>query len=165
LPLVKTHGFTREALARSVLELPPNEAHSEPLSDTAVSALFGNGDFPRRTLIRAWLQDGLRHMGSVGQPTANAALDNCLESGKKAMVGDVLRARLEYNEPVLSYLPEVRYRGFSGSFDNRLSRNRHLPFSLPHPLVYPLWILQKPLCTHFALQMRPVILREINRCK
>lgn len=161
--MVKTHGFTREALARSVLELPPSEAHSEPLSETAVSALFGNGDLPRRTLIEAWLQDGLRHMASVpgvGRHTANpnvAAADSSVESGKKATVGEVLRARLEYNEPVLSYLPEVRRGGFSGSYGNRLIRNRHLPFSPPHPPVFPLWILQKLLGTHLTSQMRPVI--------
>ena len=120
--MVKTHGFTREALARSVLELPPSEAHSEPLSETAVSALFGNGDLPRRILIEAWLRDGLGHMASIPGVTANsyvAAPDSGVESGKKATVGDVLRARLKYNEPVLPYLPEVRCRGFSDSYDNR----------------------------------------------
>ena len=49
LPLVRTHGFTREALSRSVLALP--KPHPEPLRDTAVSALFGEGDDARRTLI------------------------------------------------------------------------------------------------------------------
>ncbi|KAJ3496015.1 hypothetical protein NLJ89_g10541 [Agrocybe chaxingu] len=84
LPLVQTHGFTREALARSVLSLPPSEAHSEPLSDTAVSALFGHGDAARRTLIDAWLKDG-----------------------RSPTLREVLRARLEYNEPVVSLLPEA----------------------------------------------------------
>lgn len=31
---------------------------------------------------------------------------------KKASVRDALRARLEYNEPALPYLPEVRYNFF-----------------------------------------------------
>ncbi|KIM39908.1 hypothetical protein M413DRAFT_187419 [Hebeloma cylindrosporum] len=107
LPLVKTHGFTRGALARSVLELPPSEAHSEPLSDTAVSVLFGNGDLSRRTLIQAWLQDGLRHMASVRRPTTNTDVADPNSRVKQATVGDILRARLEYNEPVLPYLPEA----------------------------------------------------------
>ncbi|KAH0585299.1 hypothetical protein H2248_008540 [Termitomyces sp. 'cryptogamus'] len=92
IPLVRTHGFTREALARSVLELPQPEAHSQPLSDTAVSALFGSGDLARRTLIRAWLDDGIRHIQS--QPTGST-------------LSEVLHARLEYNEPVLQHLPEA----------------------------------------------------------
>jgi len=116
LPLVKTHGFTREALARSVLELPPSEAHSEPLSETAVSALFGIGDLARRTLIQAWLQDGLRHMASVPGVERPLQLTENMDAGtshspvktrKKATVNDVLRARLEYNEPALPFLPEA----------------------------------------------------------
>lgn len=111
LPLVRTHGFTREALSRSVLSLPANEVHTEPLSDTAVSALFGHGDDARRTLIKAWLGDGLRHMGSIPgvERPATLPLDSETGTEKKASVRDALRARLEYNEPVLSYLPEVRF--------------------------------------------------------
>ncbi|KAF8071820.1 hypothetical protein FPV67DRAFT_899724 [Lyophyllum atratum] len=93
IPLVKTHGFTREVLARSVLTLPASEAHSEPLSDTAVTALFGRGDLARRTLIRAWLDAGIRHIQSA---PPNSTLKQ------------VLQARLEFNEPVLHHLPEVR---------------------------------------------------------
>jgi ubiquinone biosynthesis protein COQ9 len=112
LPLVKTHGFTRETLSRSVLSLPANEVHTEPLSDTAVSALFGHGDDARRTLIKAWLGDGLRHMGSIPGVERSATPLLALEpsrtgTGKKASVRDVLRARLEYNEPALPYLSEA----------------------------------------------------------
>ncbi|KAG7451298.1 uncharacterized protein BT62DRAFT_984469 [Guyanagaster necrorhizus] len=89
--LVNTHGFTRKALAESVLSLPPGQAHPEPLSDTAVSALFGIGDDARRTLIHAWLDQGVRHMGTVPSPTLKS----------------VLHARLRYNEPMLQHLPEA----------------------------------------------------------
>ncbi|KAF5382167.1 hypothetical protein D9615_004462 [Tricholomella constricta] len=92
IPLVSTHGFTREALARSVLTLPSSEAHSEPLSDTAVTALFGEGDIARRILICAWLDDGLRHIQSAPP---------------RSTLKQVLRARLEFNEPVLHHLPEA----------------------------------------------------------
>jgi ubiquinone biosynthesis protein COQ9 len=117
LPLVRTHGFTREALSRSVLSLPANEVHSEPLSDTAVSALFGHGDDARKTLIEAWLEDGLRHMGSIPgaeRPTTPLLALETFRTGteKKASVKDALRARLEYNEPALPYLPEVRSYSF-----------------------------------------------------
>lgn len=98
LPLVKTHGFTREALARSVLELPVGEAHSEPLSDTAVSSLFGEGENARRTLVDAWLVEGVRHMQTAEEPS----------SSTRPSLRDVLKTRLQYNEPVLQHLPEVR---------------------------------------------------------
>lgn len=102
LPLVKTHGFTREALSRSVLSLPASEQHTEPLSDSAITALFGKGDLARRTLIDAWLEDGLTHMASEG----TGASEDAGPAGK-ATIRDVLRARLQYNEPVLAHLPDV----------------------------------------------------------
>lgn len=90
-PLVRQHGFTRAALARSVLALP--EPHSVPLPDSAVTTLFGEGDAARRTLIGAWLEQGRAHMRSV--PVQD--LD----------VKGALLARLEYNVPVLEHLPEA----------------------------------------------------------
>jgi ubiquinone biosynthesis protein COQ9 len=98
VPLVKDYGFTREALARSVLtpnNQPSFKAHDEPLSDEAVSALFGQGDDARRTLIRAWLDEGLNSMRvQTDQPTLR----------------QVLHARLAYNEPALGHIPEVHTR-------------------------------------------------------
>jgi len=97
---VETYGFSREALARSVLCLgtnadksPTERTHAEPLNDTAVSALFGTGDEARRTLVEGWLEEGLRSMVN--------------RSSESVCVRDALRARLEYNEPVLRHLPEV----------------------------------------------------------
>ena len=90
-PLVQHHGFTRTALAHSVLALP--EPHAEPLSDSAVTALFGKGDAARRTLIDAWLDEGREHMRTVPVP---------VDGAKRALL-----ARLEYNVPVLRHLPEV----------------------------------------------------------
>ncbi|KAI0833644.1 hypothetical protein BC628DRAFT_1307472, partial [Trametes gibbosa] len=94
VPLVKTHGFTREALARSVLSLPV--PHERPLSDPAVSSLFGNGDEARRTLVDCWLDHAREQM----KPTP-------AESTTPASVRDVLANRLRANEPVLQYLPEA----------------------------------------------------------
>ncbi|KAI8980020.1 hypothetical protein BD414DRAFT_493328 [Trametes punicea] len=93
IPLVKTYGFTRETLARSVLSLPV--PHEQPLSDTAVSSLFGDGDEARRTLINGWL-DHARE-----QIKAAAAVSTAVS------VRDVLTHRLKANEPVLRYLPEA----------------------------------------------------------
>jgi hypothetical protein len=109
LPLVKTYGFSREALARSVLCLgtsgtdnPTTErTHAEPLSDTAVSALFGSGDEARRSLVEGWLEEGLRSMENLPRTSVTGRIE-------RVSVRDALRARLEYNEPVLSHLPEVR---------------------------------------------------------
>ena len=98
---METYGFSREALARSVLCLgtnadksPTERTHAEPLNDTAVSALFGIGDEARRTLVEGWLEEGLRSMVNR-------------RSAESVSVRDALRARLEYNEPVLGHLPEV----------------------------------------------------------
>jgi len=92
VPLVKTHGFTRAALGRAVLDLP--EPHSEPLPDGAVTALFGRGDDARRTLVRAWLEDArCRMRRDDHDPTST--------------VRDVLHARMRTNEPVLEHLPEA----------------------------------------------------------
>lgn len=91
VPLVKTHGFTRTALARAVLDLP--QPHAEPLTDAAVTALFGHGDDARRTLVRAWLEDARGQMKHL--PSASH-------------MRDVLHARLRINAPVLEHLPEVR---------------------------------------------------------
>ncbi|KAF8486002.1 hypothetical protein DFH94DRAFT_709610 [Russula ochroleuca] len=88
-PLVQLHGFTRTALANSVLSLP--EPHAEPLSDSAVTVLFGEGDAARRTLINAWLDEGRGHMRAVP-----------VDGVKRALL-----ARLEYNVPVLRHLPEA----------------------------------------------------------
>ncbi|KAJ6623983.1 hypothetical protein B0H10DRAFT_2008071 [Mycena sp. CBHHK59/15] len=91
LPLVSEHGFTRTALARSVLSLPT--PHTEPLSDNAVSALFGRGDLARKTLINAWLDEGVSSMRA--------------EAGAPMSIKQALHARLAYNEPVLAHLPEA----------------------------------------------------------
>ncbi|KAG6374356.1 hypothetical protein JVT61DRAFT_4387 [Boletus reticuloceps] len=94
LPLVKTHGFTRTALARAVLELP--QPHAEPLPDAAVTALFGHGDNARRTLIRAWLDDACCRMEQ----------DHASASASTVTMRDVLHARLRMNEPVLGHLAQ-----------------------------------------------------------
>jgi len=110
--LVRHHGFTRTALARSVLALP--EPHAEPLSDSAVTALFGQGDAARRTLIDAWLDEGRAHMRAVP-----------VDGVKRALL-----ARLEYNVPALSHLPEVcSIRLIIGSHRYSQDSPRHLDFS------------------------------------
>ncbi|KAF9267977.1 hypothetical protein L218DRAFT_955143 [Marasmius fiardii PR-910] len=89
--LVKTHGFTREALSYSALHLPGRDAHQQPLSESATSSLFGVGDIARVTLINAWLDEGLKEMNKIPSPT----------------ISQVLRARLDYNAEVLGHLPEA----------------------------------------------------------
>ena len=90
LSLVEEHGFSRNALSLSALSLP--NPHKEPLSDTAVSALFGKGDDARRTLLNEWLAEGRKQMSDC----------------EKRDVNLILKQRLKWNESVLSYLPEVR---------------------------------------------------------
>lgn len=89
LPLIPTHGFTRQTLSLSVLSLPV--PHEEPLSERAVSNLFGEGDTARATLTNAWLDDARQQMNVVSPKS----------------IRDVLSHRLRHNEPVLDKLPEV----------------------------------------------------------
>ena len=89
-PLVRTHGFTRQALSDAALHIP--KPHSEPLSETAVTALFGSGENARRTLLSAWLEEGR----------------NDMEKCDNKDMSSILKHRLRWNEPVLHYLPEVR---------------------------------------------------------
>jgi hypothetical protein len=53
-------------------------------------------------------------MGSIPgvERSATASETSRTGSEKKATVRDALRARLEYNEPALPYLPEVRPYSF-----------------------------------------------------
>ena len=92
-PLVREHGFTRQALSLSVLHLPT--PHAQPLSDTAINALFGKGEDARRTLITAWLDEGRSEMGK------NA------DQVKDKSVGGFMKSRLRWNDSVLQHLPEV----------------------------------------------------------
>ncbi|KAL0955049.1 hypothetical protein HGRIS_003967 [Hohenbuehelia grisea] len=106
LPLVKIHGFTRVALAESVLSLPTSNSsakHSSPLSETAVSALFGHGDDARRTLIEAWLAEGLSHMRSA----AASGTGTGATSQPQPSLRTLLQERLNYNEPVIHHIPEA----------------------------------------------------------
>ncbi|KAG2149090.1 uncharacterized protein EDB93DRAFT_360423 [Suillus bovinus] len=91
LPLIETHGFTREALSLSALSLPTPLVH--PLPDASVTALFGAGDDACRTLVHAWLDDAKCRMRK--------------EATESVGMGDVLKARLRSNEPVLKHLPEA----------------------------------------------------------
>lgn len=93
-PLVRTYGFTHKTLSLTVLSLPT--PHTEPLSESAVSSLFGNGDDARRTLINYWMDD--------------ARLRMKVKDGGSRTMNEVLKKRLESNEEVLEYLPEVRER-------------------------------------------------------
>ena len=93
IPLVKTYGFSREALARSVLYLP--KPHEQPLSDAAVNSLFGTGDDARKTLITGWLDHAREEMRTASTPGTSVSLK------------EVLAQRLKANEPVLPLLPEV----------------------------------------------------------
>ncbi|KAG1895362.1 uncharacterized protein F5891DRAFT_960299, partial [Suillus fuscotomentosus] len=84
LPLIKTHGFIREALSLSALSLPTPITH--PLPDVNVTALFGPGDDAYRRPVHAWLDDARHRMK---------------EEATEKMRG------LKSNESVLEHLPEA----------------------------------------------------------
>lgn len=103
-PLVKNHGFTRSALSLAAMH-SLSGTHTAPLNDTAVDALFGEGDEARRTLINAWLDDArgsLRKSYSQGGDSATTT--------QPPSLGGVLKTRLSKNEEVLEHLPEVSAR-------------------------------------------------------
>ncbi|KIY43897.1 hypothetical protein FISHEDRAFT_62123 [Fistulina hepatica ATCC 64428] len=85
--LVETHGFTREALAQASV----TTTHSAPLSQSAVSALFGDGVRAEETLFRAWLREQIGLMSRAPQHDVRGALHH----------------RLTLNEPVLPHLPRA----------------------------------------------------------
>ncbi|KAJ3566086.1 hypothetical protein NP233_g7222 [Leucocoprinus birnbaumii] len=100
LPLVRTHGFTRDALAFSVLELPPPETLSSPLSDAAISSLFGPGSKAEHTLINFFFDEGLEHMRYRAQAWSGS-------TGRSPTIKELLEERLKYNEPVLGHLSDA----------------------------------------------------------
>lgn len=100
LGLVETHGFTRDALAYSVLRLPHPETHSTPLSDAAISSLFGQGTKPEHTLINLFFDDGLEHMKNRAQVLSES-------EQRVPTVQELLKERLKFNEPVLDHLPDA----------------------------------------------------------
>lgn len=117
IPLVRIHGFTRQALSVAATSLPT--PHPEPLSDTAVSALFGSGDEARKTLIQAWLDEGISRMGRRENDEAEKIKGS-------VSVKDALKDRLRWNEPVLHHLPEVCL--IRMHFGERMNCDRHLHY-------------------------------------
>lgn len=103
-PLIPTHGFSREAISLAALRLPAPHNCTEPLSNTAISALFGKGDEARKTLIRAWLEEGRADMGR-GEDIKASGVEG---KGETTRMVDILEKRLKWNVPVLGYLKEVR---------------------------------------------------------
>lgn len=82
----------------AALHLP--RPHAEPLSEGAITALFGAGDKARKNLAWAWLEEGRRRMKGLEDATENTQ--------RMAIPVEVsLRRRLQWNEPVVDKLPEV----------------------------------------------------------
>ena len=98
VPLIPTYGFSRQTLALAALHLP--RPHAEPLSEGAITALFGAGDEARKNLAWAWLEEGRRRMRGLEDATENT-------QRMEIPIEVSLRRRLQWNEPVLDKLPEV----------------------------------------------------------
>ncbi len=82
----------------AALHLP--RPHTEPLSESAITALFGAGVKARKNLAWAWLEEGRRRMKGLDDATENTQ--------RMAIPVEVsLRRRLQWNEPVIDKLPEV----------------------------------------------------------
>jgi len=118
ISLVPKYGFSREALARSVVAASPlssqkdgsvteNDAadlgvlEGKQLSDTAVTALFGKGNAACKTLFQAWLEEGIHDMHRVKDDASSQ------DVGRDRLIQSVLLRRLEWNQPVLQCLPSA----------------------------------------------------------
>jgi ubiquinone biosynthesis protein COQ9 len=121
-PLIPQHGFTRKTIALASIYDKCNSggvakhdaaetaqdggmtsyAEGAPLSETAISALFGSADGARRTLINAWLATATEEMGTPWKLAPREA------SRTPPPLIDLLQRRLELNKPVLNHLSEVR---------------------------------------------------------
>lgn len=110
LPLVPKYGFTRTCLAVASAATP-GEA---PLSDIALTALFGEESGARSILINAWLDRGLQ---GIRKPSAEL-IDPASPSQLHATLKNTLTRRLDYNKPVISLLPEARIQNV-GNDDER----------------------------------------------
>jgi ubiquinone biosynthesis protein COQ9 len=95
--LVGVHGFTRNALALSVTQLPPPHTHAAPLSDAAISALFGAGAKAEHSLINFFFDDGIQKMKARAQALSTS-------EGRPPTIKEMLEERLQFNEPVLEHL-------------------------------------------------------------
>lgn len=149
LPLVKNHGFTRSALSLAAMYSQSGK-HTAPLNDTAVDALFGQGDEARRTLINAWLDDArlsLRKSYSQGGAV--------MSTSRTLNLADVLKMRLNKNEDVLEHLPEVsaslNSKKHSRCLSGPLSAQAFALLATPptlSSLVFPLTLDPRPAISH-----------------
>lgn len=80
-------------------------------ADAALDALFGAGaDAPRKALVQAWLEAGVKDMGQQSLDEGTGMVGKIgigMDADVQRRVGEVLKRRLRWNEPVLRYLPEV----------------------------------------------------------
>lgn len=109
---IPQYGFTRHALALSNVNTNPLSASSQPsapLSDAAVTALFGNGNEAPKTLIRAWLAEGRANMIRNENALKVASSPERESQPSILTMEEVLLRRLEWNEPVLHHLKDVRH--------------------------------------------------------
>jgi ubiquinone biosynthesis protein COQ9 len=123
LDVVGTHGFTRTALALSVTQLPPPHTHAAPLSDAAVSALFGPGSKAEHSLINFFFDEGIRHMRTRAQALATS-------QDRPPTAKEILVERLKFNEPVLPHLSSA-FASLASGHAPKLG-----PFQLP-PMLDP----------------------------
>lgn len=97
---VPTYGFTRQSLALASASVSPTGTR---LGDTAISALFGAGSEAEKTLLKAWMEEGRMRMSELDE----VHVDVGKGKGRAVQMEDVLRRRLEWNEPVLDQLKDV----------------------------------------------------------
>ncbi|KAI9635983.1 uncharacterized protein MKK02DRAFT_44682 [Dioszegia hungarica] len=98
LPLLPTHSFTRQTLALALSRLPSDhpDHRVEPIPDSVLDTLFGDGRAAPKALVQRWEEEGIEPMEA--------------ESGSKPSIAGLesrLRSRLTYSAGLGHYLPEA----------------------------------------------------------
>lgn len=86
----------------------------------AITALFGEGDKARVTLIQAWMDEGIEQMYNVSSSTethmqAKTQYEIHTEAESRRVIEKALLTRLKWNEHAYPYLREVCYNATKSS--------------------------------------------------
>lgn len=129
LPLLPTHSFTRQTLALALSRLPSDhpDHRVEPIPDSVLDTLFGDGRAAPKALVQRWEEEGIEPMEA--------------ESGSKPSIAGLesrLRSRLTYSAGLGHYLPEVSRLGrlIPQSSCSRRTPSYQL-LNRKHPYQYP----------------------------
>lgn len=97
LPLLPTHSFTRQTLSLALSRLPSGhpDHQAEPISETVLDTIFGDGNAASKALVQRWEEEGVNTMLAESSSTGR-------------IMEARLKSRLTYSAEVGEHLVEVR---------------------------------------------------------